>query len=81
MERTTRTKINTFSVLVALFRFCDENNIENILTVSTIAEYLKKSVTEYHKGKKGKNPGQKQGTLISFVREYDFKLHLDLKPF
>ncbi|WP_194563999.1 hypothetical protein, partial [Vibrio anguillarum] len=51
MERTTRTKINTFSVLVALFRFCDENNIENILTVSTIAEYLKKSVTEYHKGK------------------------------
>ncbi|MDW7549815.1 site-specific integrase [Pseudoalteromonas peptidolytica] len=80
MERAVRTKINIFAGLIELFRFCDERDIEHIFTVEAISEYLNSLVARYNLGAKGKTLAQKQSTLVSFLKEYDFKLYLELKP-
>lgn len=54
MDRTVRTKINTFSVLLELFRFCDSRNIVDVMAVSTIAKYIESLAEKYHAGVKVK---------------------------
>ncbi|ENM3802820.1 site-specific integrase [Vibrio cholerae] len=80
MDRTVRTKINTFSILLELFRFCDSRNIVDVMAVSTIAKYIESLAEKYHAGVKGKNLLQKQATLRSFIKEFDPVLLSELKP-
>ncbi len=80
MDRTIRTKINTFSVLLELFRFCDSLNIPDVMSVSTLAKYIESFVEKYHTGVKGKHLLQKQATLRSFIKEFDPLLLSELRP-
>jgi hypothetical protein len=80
MDRTVRTKINTFSVLVDVFRFCDSNEISDIFSVNAISKYIETLVTKYHSGVKGKHLLQKQSTLRSFIKEFNPELHSELEP-
>ena len=81
MDRTTRTKINIFSVLLDLFRFCDTSEITDIFSVQAIKKYIETLVDKYHSGLKGKNLSQKQSTLVSFIKEFDSTLFSDLRSF
>lgn len=81
MDRTNRTKINTFRVLVELFNFCDNRNYSEILSVTTIKMYIESLVSSYHSGIKGKTLIQKQSTLRSFIKEFDPKLLTELNPY
>jgi len=81
MERTDRTKINTFRVLVEFFNFCDDRNYSEIFSVTSIRAYIEKLVSSYHSGTKGKTLIQKQSTLRSFIKEFDQKLLFELKDY
>lgn len=79
MDRADRSKINIFVQILRFFRFCDENNLEEIFCFGSIEMFLKGFVMKYHNGSSGKNLSQNQSVLKSFLKEYDSDLLYESK--
>ncbi|WP_286985053.1 hypothetical protein [Halomonas sp.] len=79
MDKTERTKINTFNEVVRYIRLLEKNGVEEIFCRESLSLYVNDLAAKYISGTKGKSLQSRQNSIKALLFEIDAELYEQCK--